>query len=72
DLTQGTLTLPGMLLLEQYPKDNPIKKLFQERGGAEYIARAINVVRNSPIIDQCFDVATTYRDRACCQLDQLP
>lgn len=72
DLTQGTLTLPGMLLLEQYPEDNPIKRLFQERGGAEYVARAIDLVRNSPIIDQCFDIATKYRDRACRRLDQLP
>jgi len=72
DLTQGTLTLPGMLLLEKYPEDNPIKKLFQERGGAEYIAQAIDLVRNSPIIDQCFDVAARYRDQACRQLDQLP
>lgn len=72
DLTQGTLTLPGMLLLEQYPEDNPIKKMFQERGGGEYIARAIDMVRNSPIIDQCFDIATRYRNRACRRLDQLP
>ncbi len=72
DLAQGTLTLPGILLLEQYPKDNPIKKLFQERGGAECITRAIGLVRNSPIIDQCFNIATKYRDRACRRLDQLP
>ena len=72
DLTQGTLTLPGMLLLEQYPKENPIKKLFQEKGGADYITEAIDQVRNSSIIDQCFDIAAEYRNRACCHLDQLP
>jgi len=72
DLAQGTLTLPGMFLLEQYPADNPIRKLFQEKGGADYITKAIDMVRNSPIIDQCFDVADDYRNRACCHLDQLP
>jgi len=72
DLTQGTLTLPGMLLLEQYPEENPVKKLFQEKGGTEYITKAIDMVRNSPIIDQCFDIAAEYRDRACRNLDKLP
>jgi len=72
DLAQGTLTLPGMLLLEQYPEENPVKKLFQEKGGADYITEAIEMVRNSPIIDKCFDVAADYRNRACCHLDQLP
>ncbi|HEY90572.1 MAG TPA: polyprenyl synthetase family protein [Dehalococcoidia bacterium] len=72
DLAQGTLTLPGMLLLEQYPYENPVEKLFREKGGDSYITEAIEMVRNSPIIDQCFDVAADYRNRACCHLDQLP
>ncbi|MFC1928117.1 polyprenyl synthetase family protein [Chloroflexota bacterium] len=33
DLAQGTLTLPAMLLMERYPDDNPIEKLFISRGG---------------------------------------
>lgn len=31
DLLQGVLTLPTIMLLERYPKDNPIEALFAER-----------------------------------------
>ncbi len=73
DLSQGTLTLPAMLLLERSPgEDNPVRKLFQARGGNQYITQAIEQVRNSPIIEECFKVATEYCDRACQQLERLP
>lgn len=72
DLAQGTLTLPAMLLLEQYPEDNPVKRLFAARRGQEYVAQAIEQVRNSPIIEQCFEVAAEYRDRSWRRLGELP
>jgi octaprenyl-diphosphate synthase len=73
DLSQGTLTLPAMLLLEHYPgEDNPVRKLFHARDGQEYISQAIEQVRNSPIIEECFKIATDYRNRACQRLEQLP
>ena len=73
DLSQGTLTLPAMLLLEHYPgEDNPVKRLFQARGGSQYISQAIEQVRNSPIIEECFKVAAGYCDRACQRLEQSP
>ncbi|UCB42228.1 MAG: polyprenyl synthetase family protein [Dehalococcoidales bacterium] len=73
DLSQGTLTLPAMLLLEHYPgKDNPVKQLFHAKDGEKYISQAIEQVRNSPIIEECFEVATDYRNRACRRLEQLP
>jgi len=72
DLAQGTLTLPAMLLLQGYPEDNPVKHLFQARGGAQYISQAMEQVRNSPIIEECFEVATEYRDLACQELGNLP
>ena len=31
DLMQGTLTLPSLLLMERYPKDNPIKRAFRSK-----------------------------------------
>jgi len=71
DLTQGTLTLPAMLLLERYPEDNPIKRLF-ETGDKKNVALAIEMVRNSPIIEECYRVASEYCDRACRNLSLLP
>lgn len=73
DLLQGTLTLPAMLLLEHYSgKDNPVRQLFRTRDGQKYISQAIEQVRNSSIIEECFEVATDYRNRACQRLEQLP
>ncbi|GAH56793.1 unnamed protein product, partial [marine sediment metagenome] len=72
DLAQGTLTLPAMLLLERYPEDNPVKRLFQNRDRQEDIKLAIEQVRNSSVIDECYTVASDYCSRACRHLNLLP
>jgi octaprenyl-diphosphate synthase len=71
DLMQGTLTLPAMFLLERYPDDNPIRKLFETRDNT-YVARAIEMVLNSSIIADCYEVAKKYSQRACHNLDSFP
>lgn len=71
DLAQGTLTLPAMLLLEHHPEDNPVRSLF-ETGDKKYVAQALTMVRNSSIIDECYQVASAYCDRACRNLNNLP
>ena len=72
DLAQGTLTLPAMLLLEDYPKDNPVRLAFRQKGEREHVDRTIEMIRDSTIIDRCFEVAADYRERACRCLDRLP
>jgi geranylgeranyl pyrophosphate synthase len=72
DLSQGTLTLPSMLLLERYPDDNPVRKLFESGGDEQYIVEAIDQIRNSKIIHDCFEIAADYRDQACRHLGGLP
>jgi geranylgeranyl pyrophosphate synthase len=72
DLLQGTLTLPAMLLVERYPKDNPVKRLFAGGNKKENMTKAIEMVRNSNIIQECFDVATDYQRKACKDLKKLP
>jgi octaprenyl-diphosphate synthase len=71
DLMQGTLTLPAMFLLERYPDDNPIRKLFETRDN-EHVAKAIEMVLNSSIIADCYEVAKKYSHRACRNLDSFP
>jgi octaprenyl-diphosphate synthase len=71
DLAQGTLTLPAMMLAERYPEDNPVKRLF-ETGDEANIAAAIDMVRNSSIVDDCYRVALEYCEKACQHLGQLP
>ncbi|MCK4961221.1 MAG: polyprenyl synthetase family protein [Anaerolineales bacterium] len=72
DLAQGTLTLPAMLLLERCPEDNPVKRLFDNRNDQGNIKEAIELIRNSPIVDECYTVASEYCARACQNINQLP
>jgi geranylgeranyl pyrophosphate synthase len=72
DLAQGILTLPAMLLLHYYPKDNPIKKFLQNRGDLGNKNRAIELIRNSPIVQECYDIAANYGAKACQNLNLLP
>ena len=72
DLTQGTLTLPAMFVLERYLEDNPVKTLFENRGGQDNIRQALELVRNSAIVQECYNVASDYSVRACRKLDLLP
>ncbi len=72
DLAQGTLTLPAMLLLERYPEDNPVKKLFQNEDRQKNIKLAIDLIRNSPIVQECYTIASGYCSKACQDLNLLP
>jgi geranylgeranyl pyrophosphate synthase len=72
DLSQGTLTLPAMLLLEYYPEDNPIMELFETREAGDNIRKAIEMIRNTSIIKECYQVALDYCDLACSNLNLLP
>lgn len=72
DLTQGTYTLPAMLLNERYPNDNPIKRLFLNHNKKENIQQAIEQIRDSNIVEECYRIAREYRDNACRCLKKLP
>ncbi|MFB0559153.1 MAG: polyprenyl synthetase family protein [Dehalococcoidales bacterium] len=72
DLAQGTLTLPAMLLLERYPEENPVKRLFQNGDKQKNIELAIELIRNSSIVQECYDIASDYCSRACRNLSPLP
>jgi len=73
DLMQGTLTLPSLLLMERYPKDNPIKRAFKtKKPKTEYVAEAVYMVLNSDILEESYRVARDFRDRALTSLRELP
>jgi len=77
DLSQGTLTLPAMLLLEQSPKDNPVRELFNspdmpEAARQEKIKRAIDMVGSSSVGAECYKVASDFCDKARQELELLP
>ena len=72
DLAQGTLTLPAILILEHYPEENPVKRLFSSQDEQDNIKLAIELVRNSPITQECYQVASDYCAKACHNLKLLP
>ena len=77
DLAQGTLTLPAMLLLEHYPEDNSVRELFNnpdmpEEDKQGKIKQVIGLVHNSPIVKQCYEVASDYCIKAYNRLNLLP
>ena len=73
DLLHGTVTLPILLLMEQYPEEPPVKKLYQHHDDHDNIKRVIELVRNSPsIIQECYHVATDYCVNAGRNLKLLP
>ena len=72
DLAQGTVTLPTLMPMEKYPQDNPVQRLFQGGDKQGNIRQTIEMVRNSTIIQECFDVANEYCRKACRNLKSLP
>lgn len=73
DLAEGTLTLPTILLLQRYPGDNPVRRLFQRQGDkGENIRLAIEQARNSSIIPECYKLASDYSAQAHRSLGVLP
>ena len=72
DLLQGVLTLPSIMLMERYPNDNPIEKLFKDPGQDGQLQRALEMINDSSIIDDCNTVIRGYCGTASGALDILP
>jgi geranylgeranyl pyrophosphate synthase len=72
DLLQGTLTLPVILLMEQRPQDNIQQGLAEKPGDQEEVSRVIEMVRNSSILEECYQIAGGFSSQACRDLEALP
>jgi len=72
DLLQGTLTLPAMLLLERYPESNPVIRIFKGEDPKANRQLAIEMIRNSSIIEDSYAVARGYLDTAATAIKILP
>jgi geranylgeranyl pyrophosphate synthase len=71
DLMQGTLTLPALLLIERYPDSNPVKRYFAGRSRTRNLTTALQMVRESDILEESFRVAYDFRDKALAALGEL-
>ena len=79
DLSHGILTLPTIMLLERYPKDNPIRALFQQRAepphpwdGNGMVQQALDMIHNSSIMSDCYGIIRDYCRQATESLEILP
>ncbi|HZP26863.1 MAG TPA: polyprenyl synthetase family protein [Dehalococcoidia bacterium] len=72
DLWQGTLTLPSLILMDRYPQDNPVTKLFGNRRRREHLDQAVTMVRESDIPGESFAMARSFCDKAREAISILP
>lgn len=73
DLLQGTLTLPSLLLVEAYPRENAVKRFFQARRSRQRLhAEAIDAIRGSDVLSRSRQVADDFAARARDSLRGLP
>ena len=72
DLLQGVVTLPAIMLIERYPQDNPIQKLFEDSSQEEHLKRALDMIQNSDIIDHCYATVREYYQKAVNAVRTLP
>lgn len=72
DLVQGILTLPGMLLLERYPNDNPIVSLFEGKDEEKNLKKALDMLHNSETIQNSYLVAEGFARQATEVISDIP
>ena len=72
DLASGVLTLPALLLVERYPKDNPVVALCQGKDPQENLKRAVDMVESTGIIADAYAAAEELRLKAIASLDGIP
>ncbi len=72
DLASGVLTLPALLLVEQYPEDNPVVAVCRDIDRERNLERAVDMVRNSGVMAGVYEVADMLRERAISSLEPLP
>ena len=80
DLAQGIVTLPAIIALERYPRNNPIFTLFlkpEEENSLtrevdqESLRRAVELVQEASIIEESYAVADQYCQKALANLASL-
>ena len=74
DLLQGVLTLPAIMLMEKYPVENPIEKLFRlgNHGDDDSLKKVLEMIQDSQTIEDCYAVARDYSLKASAAVQSLP
>ena len=72
DLNEGAVTLPTILYAESHPEENALIRKAIETKDAQLVTSIVQMVRTSPVIAQCLDIAADFSLRAREALDILP
>ena len=64
DLSQGTITLPAIIYMENHPNTNPLADFMEHRDDPRYLERAVEAIRHHDIIQECYEVAADFCARA--------
>ncbi|MDE2802929.1 MAG: polyprenyl synthetase family protein [Chloroflexota bacterium] len=72
DLASGVLTLPALLLVERYPRDNPVVAVCEGVEREANMELAVDMVRNSGVMADVYAEAGALRARAIDALAPLP
>ena len=72
DLMQGVLTLPTILLMEKYPDENPVQALFADPSHDGKLDRVLEMINNSTIVEECYEVIGDYCGKAAECLEIVP
>ena len=72
DLNEGTVTLPTILYAESHPEENALIRKAIDTRDAQLVTSIVEMVRISPVIAQCLDIAADFSSHARGALDILP
>ena len=72
DLRQGTVTLPALLLIQRHPKDNPVSDFLAGHDREQNIAKAIEQIKRDGLIEESYQEAVKYSEKAIGLLAGLP
>ena len=64
DLLHGTLTLPALLFAQRYSTEPVVQRLKNGSREIEDLQQVVEMIRNSPVIDETLAFADRYRDQA--------
>jgi geranylgeranyl pyrophosphate synthase len=72
DLLSGTLTLPTLLYMDRNPEDNPVRRAFDGTRRRANLARAVEEIRASDILEESMVTARHFGEQARADLAQIP
>ena len=72
DLRNGTVTLPALLLMERMSDPNPIKELFESGRIEEQLPRAVQLIRETGVIEESVAIAREFSRQAVGALQPVP